>query len=159
MRSRVFALMFAVMAAGCQPTAELTDAQRDEITSQANEAVNGLFGAMNAADSDQVLSHYVDGGDLAYVGTLSIGVGREGFAAMVESYYSRHPDVTFTHSIIHTQVLSPTVAVVFSEGGSSDAEYLVWTHVLVRADDGSWLIAYEHEAWPGAEPPSRHPGM
>jgi len=153
-------LLTTLVAGACQPaTTELTDRQRQAITSEVNEAVDELFAAMNARDADRVLSHYLDSDDLAYVGTLSIRVSREGVAAMVRSFYNRHPEVTFTHRIVHTQVVSPNVAVVFTEGGSSDVEHLAWTHVLARAEDGSWLIAYEHEAWPGAAPPTRHPGM
>lgn len=153
-----------LVVGGCQPasrerTDELTDAQRDEIASQVKEAVDGLFVAMNARDPDRVLSHYVEDDDFAYVGTINLRPGREGFASMVRAYYPRHPEVTFTHRIVHTQVLSPTTAVVFSQGGSSDVEFLAWTHVLVRREGGRWLITYEHEAWPGAEPPSQHPGM
>jgi ketosteroid isomerase-like protein len=161
MRYWVSAVLFTtLLVGGCQPAStELSDAQRADITSQVNEAVGGLFGALNVHDPDQILSHYLDSDDFAYVGTMSILVSREALASVVASYHSRHPEVTFTHRIVHTQVVSPTVAVVFSEGGSSDAEHLVWTHVLVRGEDGRWVVAYEHEAWPNAEPLSRHPGM
>jgi ketosteroid isomerase-like protein len=160
MRYQVSAMLFATLVwSGCQSTStELTETQRTEITSQVVEAVTGFFDAMNARDPERVLGHYLDSDEVAHVAALSIRIG-EGFASTVPMYFAQHPDVTFTHRIVHTQVLSPTVAVVYSEGGSSDVEFLVWTHVLVRAQDGSWLIAHEHEAWPDAEPPSRHPGM
>lgn len=161
MRYGMAALMLGTLAAGaCRPAApELTDRQRHAIAQEVNQAVDGLFAALNAHDADRVLSHYVDGEDVAYVGTVSLTTGREVLASMVRQYQARHPEATFSHRIVHTQVLSPTVAVVFSEGSSSQAEHLAWTHVLVRGEEGRWLIAYEHEAWPGASPPSRHPGM
>jgi uncharacterized protein (TIGR02246 family) len=153
-------LLAALAATGCQPAStELTESEREAITTKVNEVVTGLFDAMNAHDAERLLGHYVDDGDFAYVAALSVRPGLEGFSAMVRAYYPERTDLTFTHRILYTQVLSPTAAVVFTEGASSEIDHLVWTHVLVRVEDGSWRIAYEHEAWPGAEPPSRHPGM
>jgi hypothetical protein len=55
------------------------------------------------------------------------------------------------------QVLSPTAAVALQRGSSSRAPALFWTRVLVK-EDGRWVITYEHQSWPGCDPPpAPHP--
>jgi hypothetical protein len=84
-------------------------------------------------------------------------MGWEAFSSRVGVYYEANPEVEFHQEVLRVQVLSPTVAVAALTGGSSEAEALFWTEVLVREADG-WKIAHEHESWPGCSPPSSpHP--
>ncbi len=149
------------MAGACRPAStELTDAQREAIVSEVNQAVGELIDAMNAHDGDRVVSYYMNSADFAYVGVTDITVGWEHFANLVGPWYGRNTDVTFDYEVLHIQVLSPTVATVIFQGSSTEAEFLMWTQVLVRGDDGQWAIALEHESWPECtEPPRSHPDV
>ena len=121
------------------------------------EVIGGLFEAMNAHDPERVLDHYLDSVDFVYVGGTDSHVSRDWLERVARSWYPGHEDVTFTHEVFHVQVLGPTVAAVLTRGGSSETPTLVWTHVLVRGDDGRWVIAHEHEAASDEPPPAEHP--
>jgi uncharacterized protein (TIGR02246 family) len=159
MRYWVPAILLAALSTGaCQPVApELTDAERDAIATEVVEVMGELFEAMNAHDPERVLDHYLDSVDFVYVGGTSSHVSRDWLERVVRSWYPRHQDVTFTHQVLHVQVLSPTVVAVLTQGGSSETPTLVWTHVLVRGDDGRWVIAHEHEVTSDEPPPAEHP--
>ena len=159
MRHRILTVpLAAFIAAACQPASSvLTDAQRETITAEVNQVVVDLFDAMNAHEADRVLEHYLNSDEFAYVGLVDIRTGWNGFARMAGQWYPANPDVTFEYQIAHTQVLSPTVALVVLRGSSTDAEALVWTQVMVN-HDGQWRIAHEHESWPQCiEAPKPHP--
>lgn len=161
MRYWVPAMLLAVLVTGaCQPAApELTEAERDAIAIEVVEVVGDLFEAMNAHDPERVLYYYLDSVDFVYVGDTHSHVSRDWLAAVVRSWYPRHQDVTFTHQVMHVQVLGPTVAAVLTRGSSSEVPTIVWTHVLVRGDDGRWVIAHEHEAGSDESPPAEHPAQ
>lgn len=159
MRYWVPATLAAVLVAGaCQPAApQLTEAERDAIATEVVEVIGELFEAMNAHDPERILGHYLDTVDFVYVGGTDSHVSRDWLAAVVRRWYPRHRDVTFAHQVVHVQVLSPTVAAALTRGSSSETGTLVWTHVLVRGDDGRWVIAHEHEAGSDEPPPAEHP--
>ena len=151
-------LAIALIAGACQPVApELTEAERDAIAAEVVEIIGELFEAMNAHDPELVLNHYLDSADFMYVGDTDSHVSRGWLERVVRSWYPGHTDVTFTHQVMHVQVLSPTVAAALTRGSSSEVPTLVWTHVLVRGDDGRWVIAHEHEATSDEPPPAEHP--
>jgi ketosteroid isomerase-like protein len=162
MRIRILTFLAAAGVLGAcqqppQPTAELTDAQRDAIVSEVNEAVDQIFDAMNSHDSAAVMSHYLHSDDFSYAGVTDYKLGFEIFSRIVSSWYPGHPDVTFEHEILKTAALSPTSAVALIRGSSTTANSLLWTQVYVK-QDGKWLIAHEHESWPMCvEPEAPHP--
>jgi ketosteroid isomerase-like protein len=136
----------------------LTDAQRVAITSEVNQAIDELFEARNTHDVDRLLTYYLDEDDFAYVGLVDVKSGRGAFNQITRLWHRANPHVTFQHQILHTQVLSPTSALVVSRGSTTDVEVLTWTHVLTRDDRGRWVIAHEHEAWPHCgDVPKPHP--
>jgi len=160
MRIRALSAVAAIfVVAACQPTQELTDAQRTSITAEVIATVDSLYAAMNEHDADRVLGHYLQSDQFLYVGVSESVQGLQTFTTLVRPWYASHPDVTFEHQILHVQALAPDVATVTVRGGSTEVPYLMWTRTLVR-QDGRWLIALEHESWPGAEEPTGgHPSM
>ena len=145
------ALLLIACASGPDARPSLDDAALME---EIQETLTGLTEAMNAHDPDAVMGFYRQSEEFVYLGCTSFLLGFDTFSSRVRPYYSAHPEVTFHQEIVQTEILSPTAAVVALRGGSSEAEALFWTEVLVRADDGRWLITYEHESWPGCPPPS-----
>jgi uncharacterized protein (TIGR02246 family) len=157
-----FTLIGAALVA-CRPAdTPVTDDQRTAAVTEVTQTLDDLFSAMNAHDGDGVLSFYRDDPDLAYVGLIQPIVGKAAFSRAAGPFYDREPDVTFEHTVLHIQVLSPTVAVTVTTGSSTKTESIVWTHVLVKNPDGRWMIAHEHEAWPSCvevKTVEEHPGM
>lgn len=148
-------LLLVSVSASCQRLpAPLQDAQRQAIAQEVEETLGRLTEAMNAHDPEAVLGFYRHSEEFVYLGCTDFLLGFDTFSTRVGPYYPAHPEVTFHQEVVRTQVLSPTVAVVALRGGSSAAEALFWTEVLIRSDDGRWLVSYEHESWPGCPPPS-----
>lgn len=160
MRNRVLTLLATTaMLAACQqpPAAELTDDERSAIAAEVNATVAQVFDARNSHDGAAVMSHYLQTDGFSYVGVNDVKLGYEIFARLAEPWYPAHPDVTFEHEIVQTEVLSPTSAVVLARGRSTEAESLTWTQVYVKRD-GKWLIAHEHTSWPVCvDAPEPHP--
>jgi uncharacterized protein (TIGR02246 family) len=163
-RTVVILLALALAAGACRPAplpppTELTNEVRAAVQEELREALDDLFAAISAHDPDRILEHYADRADFAYIGALSPQFGSARLEEMVRSWAARHADVTVAHRVVHVQVLSSTVATAFTQGQFSNAETsTVWTHVLVRGDDGRWRVVLEHEVWPGAaEPGAPHP--
>jgi ketosteroid isomerase-like protein len=153
-------LLTAFVTGACQPAPpQLTDAEREAIATEIVEVIGGLFDAMNAHDAERILGYYLDSEKFMYVGGTDSHVTRGWLERVIRSWYPKNPDVTFTHQVYHVQALSPTVAVAFTYGGSSEKPTLVWTHVLVRGDEGRWVIAHEHEVGSDEVPTPQHPGM
>lgn len=152
-------LLTAVAAmVACQPSAPPTGAQRTRIVVQVDSVVADLYDAMNAHDAEAVMAHYLPGDAFLYVGVTDILQGHDAFARTMGPWYRAHPDVTFEYGIVHTQVLSPTTATVTVKSSTQEAPYLTTTRTLVLRD-GRWLVALEHESWPGAKTPTAsHPG-
>lgn len=158
MRTRALHVLAAVAALGaCQSGRGVDDVERTAITQEIRTTVNDLYAAMNAHETDRLLAHYLNSGEMLYVGVGDSMVGWEMFSSLTRTWYQTHPDVTFQHELLHVQVLAPDVATVTVKGSSSEAPYLMWTRTMVLRD-GQWLIALEHESWPGADPPrAPHP--
>jgi uncharacterized protein (TIGR02246 family) len=157
-----FPLVLPVLVLGaCEaPPAPLTSTQQepDSVDAEVREVVAGLTTAMNAHDPERVLSFYLQSDEFVYVGCTDPMFGWDFFSTVVAPYYRTATDVTFQREILQLQLLGTDAAVVTLRGSSSEAPALFWTQVLVRQDDGTWVIAHEHESWPGcAEPPPLHP--
>jgi len=145
------ALLVTACDSGPSP---FTEADRDVIALEVEETLGQLTEAMNAHDSERVMGFFRNSDDFLYLGCTSFILGWDTFSSMVGPYYPANPDVVFQQEVVRTQVLSPTVAVVAVRGSSTEAAALFWTEVLVREEDGRWLITHEHESWPGCSPPS-----
>ncbi len=119
--------------------------------------MTALIQAKNAHDPDRVTSFYSDAPDFLALTCTSYIAGGGTFKARIRPTFGARRGTTFEQQVVAVQVLSPTVAVVSLEGGSSRAPALFWTRVVVK-DEGRWVISYEHQAWPGCgEPPAPHP--
>lgn len=137
--------------------ATLDQAQEEALATEVRETLAGLTEAMNDHDPERVLAFYRQDEEFIYVGCTYFMFGWETFSPRAGSYYIANPEVTFERELTQLQVLSPTVAVAALRGGSTEAESLFWTEVLVK-EDGVWKIAHEHESWPGCSPPpTPHP--
>ncbi|MCG6958032.1 MAG: nuclear transport factor 2 family protein [Gemmatimonadetes bacterium] len=156
----VSVLATAMAVAACQSggSAEVTDAQRTEITAQVTQVIDSVFTAMNAGDVDAVYGHYRNSDEFISVTVTQFLEGWNAFKSVTSSFFAQHPGVTFQHRIVQTQVLAPNVAAVTIQGSSNEAPLLMWTDVLVR-EEGRWVITLEHESWPGATAPTVHPAM
>ena len=152
-------VLLALLVTACDSAPPpLTEGERDAIALEVEETLGQLTEAMNAHDSERVLGFFRNSDDFLYLGCTDFIMGWDSFSRILGPFYPANPDVVFQQEVVRTQVLSPTVAVVAVRGSSSQAEALFWTEVLVREEDGRWLIAHEHESWPGCSPPSTpHP--
>jgi hypothetical protein len=135
----------------------LDPAREAALREEVRGTLYGLTEAMNSHDPDQIFRYYRGDGEFLYLGCTEIVLSWEAFSDRARTFYRANPEVTFQQEVVRIQVLSPTVAVAASRGGSTDAEDLFWTQVLVRGSEG-WRVAYEHESWPGCSPaPAAHP--
>ena len=153
-------MVFSVtmITVGCRPaSSKLTATQRTAIASEVNQTVADLFDAMNAHDPERVLSYHRNSEDFIYAGVLDVRLGWERFVSVAQTWYPANEDVTFTHEIVQTQVLSPTVATVVLRGKSSSEDDLLWSTVFLR-EGNRWKVALEHESWSMCtEAPRQHP--
>lgn len=155
MRALRFPLALAIMVpAACQPhQAPFTQSQRDATEAEVREAVGQLTAAMNARNADGVLSFYRDSREFVFVGCTDLIFGSEAFTGVVGPYWESRPEAAVQRDILRIQVLGPETAVVTLQSSSPDTSSLFWTQVLVRETDGRWLIAHEHQSWPGCPDP------
>lgn len=151
-------LLVVPLAAACrQEPVPFDQTLKAEITAEVEETLAGLTEAMNAHDSKRVFGFFRQSEDFLYLGCTDYLFGFEAFSVRVGPYYDNNPEVTFHQEVVQVQVLSPTVAVAALRGGSTEAEALFWTEVLVK-EGGKWVITHEHESWAGCSPPSAaHP--
>lgn len=149
-------LIGSLGAASCGAPPRMTEVQRLHVLEEVHAAVADRFEAMNRHDPEAVAGFYRPGEDFVYAGVSDVVTGLDGFSAMTAPWYGLHSDQVFEYDILHTQVLSPTVATVTIRGGTGEAPHLLWTNVYVL-EAGRWLVALEHESWPGAPAPSAHP--
>ncbi|MBT8396575.1 MAG: SgcJ/EcaC family oxidoreductase [Gemmatimonadetes bacterium] len=147
--------LFVALHGACTPPSPqaLTETQRESLQTEVRAVVSELTAAMNSHDPDRLFSLYRESEDFVYMGCTDPLFGFESFSARVGPYYRANPDVVFQQEILQLQILSATSAVVTLQGASTEADALFWTEVLVREDDGRWLIAHEHESWPGCPGP------
>ena len=107
----VSVLATAMAVAACQSggSAEVTDAQRTEITAQVTQVIDSLFASMNAGDVDAVDGHYRKSDEFISVTVAQFLEGWNAFSSVTSSFFAQHPGVTFEHRIVQTQVLAPNV--------------------------------------------------
>ena len=149
-------LAVTLLAAACAP-APFTDTDRAAVASEVTDALTELTEAMNRHDPEAVVSFYAEDPDFLYLGCTDYVTGGATFRQMAGPYYHPDSEVVFEQQIVSIQVMSPTAVTVAQTGSSTDSEALFWTQVLTKRD-GSWIITYEHESWPGCNPPSApHP--
>jgi hypothetical protein len=152
----LLASLSILLTAACDPV-PFDQAQKDAIATEVEETLAGLTEAMNAHDSDRVFAYFRNSEEFLYLGCTDFLIGWDAYSRRAGPYYAANPDATVQQGVVRTQVLSPTVAVVALRGSSTLSEALFWTEVLVK-EDGRWVIAHEHESWPGCSPPSEpHP--
>ncbi|MCJ7629825.1 MAG: nuclear transport factor 2 family protein [Longimicrobiales bacterium] len=159
MRNLVLLAILAVpLAVACNPQPEpFTQAEKDVLAVEVRETLAGLTEAMNNHDPDAVMAYFRQNEEFLYLGCTYSMLGWETFSPRVWSYTVANPQVTFQRDVVRIQVLSPTAAVAMLQGASTEAEALFWTEVLVK-EDGAWVIAHEHESWPGCpQPINPHP--
>ena len=155
---KTLAPLWLLFAVACSPAdAGLDPAREAVLESEVQEALDGLTDAMNSHDPEQIFRYFRGDQEFLYLGCTDVLLGWEPYARRATIYSRANPDVTFTREVIRIQVLSPTTAVAALQGGSTLAEALFWTEVLVK-EGGEWTVTYEHESWPGCSPPTApHP--
>jgi len=148
-----------LLLAACSPSpGPLSDAERDAIVGEVRTANAALLEALNAHDVERVLAFYEDGPQFRYVGCTSMIQTSDVFRAVITGYHRNRPDVTYEMAVTDLAVLDRNAAVATLLGESASLE-LFTTRVWRRGEEGSWKIAYEHESWPGCDPPKLpHPG-
>ena len=152
-------LLLALVASACTAApGPLTGDEEMAVIEEVMEALNGLTGAMNAHDREEIFSFYRQDDSFLYLGCTDILFGWGPFSTRVGPYYDFHQDITFEREVISIQALSANAAVAALRGGSNEAEFLFWTQVLQKSEDGRWLITHEHESWPDCPAP-RGPHM
>lgn len=145
--------MSVVVLGACQPPSRpLTDMEKETLAQEVRQTLGALTEAMNSHDSDRIFRYFQQTEEFLYLGCTSFMLGWDTFFPRARSYHLANRHVAFTREVIRVQVLSPTVAVAASQGGSTEVDALFWTDVLVK-EGGSWRITYQHESWPGCSPP------
>jgi uncharacterized protein (TIGR02246 family) len=142
--------------AACTPTQTgLTEAQRALAENEVRDAVAQLTAAMNSQDPDRVLAFYGESREFVLVGCTDLMFGTEYFTRVLRPYLESPRDAPLEREVLRIQILTSETAVVTLQGGSAGGPHLFWTQVLVREGDGRWLIAHEHQSWPGCREPAR----
>jgi uncharacterized protein (TIGR02246 family) len=153
-------VLLVVLLGACSqaPPPSFTQAQRDSLALEVREVIAEITEAMNSHDPERFLSFFRESGEFVYVGCTDAMFGFGDFSVRVTPYYRNSTDVIFQQEVLTVQVLSPTTAVVTLRGSSSEAPAVFGTEVMVKDVDGRWLIAHEHQSWPGCpEPSPPHP--
>lgn len=157
MKTSMLAVLAVLVAACQQPGSDqLTEAQRGAIAEEVVAAVDGLFEAMNGHDAEDVMARYLNSPDFVYTGCTAFRISWDAYAWIVRQWHPRNQEITFEHEVVRTNVLGPAAAVATIRGSSSESPHLFWTQVWVKRA-GTWLVASEHESWPGCSAPSVHP--
>ena len=156
--SALLAVLTIPLAFACgQGSGSFDQAQKDALAVEIRETLIGLTEAMNSHDPEELFKYYRNSEEFLFLGCTDFMLGWSAFSPRVESYYAQKTDVVFNQEVVRIQLLSPTVAAVALRGGSTDSEALFWTEVLVK-EGGGWVIAHEHQSWPGCSPPAAaHP--
>ncbi len=150
-------LPLLLLAAACAPApAAFTGVQRDAVAAEARAATLALVDALNAHDADSILTFYSLDDDFTQVACTDFVFGGQGFAGLTRSLHANYRDAVYDMSVVSVRVLGPDAAVV-SLRGTMLAPLFV-TRVLRRGENGRWLVAWEHESWPGCpDPTAPHP--
>ena len=152
-------LLVALLGACNQaPPPSFTQAQRDSLALEVREVIGEITEAMNSHDPERFLGFFRESREFVYVGCTDAMFGFGDFSVRVTPYYRNSTDVTFEQEVLTVQILSPTTAVVTLLASSSEAPAIFGTEVMVKDVDGRWLIAHEHQSWPGCpEVAAPHP--
>jgi ketosteroid isomerase-like protein len=145
-------LPVALLVSACASTPPFTAADREAVASEIRSTLAELTEAMNDHDPERVVAFYSDAPEFLFLGCTSAITGGARFKQIVVPTYGPGRGATFVQRVARVQVLSPTAAVALQRGSSSRAPALFWTRVLVK-EDGRWVITYEHQSWPGCDPP------
>ena len=156
--SRLPLVLSLLALVACRP-AQMpeTASQADSAEAEVRKAVEQLTEAMNARDADRVLAFYQESREFVFLGCTDLMFGSDIFSRVLSPYWESLTGPPVEREILRVQVLTPETAVVTLQGGSQTASALFSTQVLVRGEDGRWLIAHEHQSWPGCrEAPPLH---
>jgi uncharacterized protein (TIGR02246 family) len=153
-RLRMLASLVALAA--CTPSQTVfTEAQRARSESEVRDAVAQLTAAMNSQDPDRVFALYRESREFVLVGCTDLMFGTEYFTRVLRPFLGSPREAPLEQELLRIQVLNPETAVVTLRGGSAGGPPLFWTLVLIRERDGRWLVAHEHQSWPGCPEPAR----
>lgn len=154
--SRLLPLLLAVSAC-TPPPAPFTDADREAAEAEVRAVSEALVDALNAHDADAILAFYALDDDFTQVACTDMLFGGRGFEALTRSLHANYEDAVYRMDVRGVRVLGPDAAVVSLQGTMLAPLFV--TRVLRREDDGRWLVAWEHESWPGCSAPAApHPG-
>lgn len=152
-------LPVALLVSACASAPPFTPADREALASEVRATLAELTEAINDHELERVAALYTDAPEFLFLGCTSAITGGARFKQVVVPTYGPGRGATFVQRVARVQVLSPTAAVALQRGSSSRAPALFWTRVLVK-EDGRWVITYEHQSWPGCDPPKQpHPSM
>jgi uncharacterized protein (TIGR02246 family) len=152
---RLPTLASLLVLAACTPAQTgFTEAQRAQAESQVREVVAQLATAMNSQDPDQVFAHYRESREFVLIGCTDLMFGTEYFTRVLRPFLGSPREAPLEKEVLRIQILTPEAAVVTLQGGSAGGPPLFWTLVLVREGDGRWLVAHEHQSWPGCREPA-----
>jgi ketosteroid isomerase-like protein len=151
-------LLPLLLAAACSPAPDALPGDPKAVAAEIRAANAALLDALNAHDIPGVLAFYETGPQFRYVGCTNVIQTSAVFGSIITGYHRSHPDVTYDMAVIGVEVLDRDGGIA-TLSGESDSLELLTTRVWRRGADGAWKVAYEHESWPGCEPPVRpHPG-
>ncbi len=158
--SRFHPLVMILLLGSCSAPGpgELTSSAIAAAKEEVRAAVEEVTAAMNAHDPERLFDLYLQTDEFVYLGCTEPIFGFDAFSTRVRPYYRANTDVVFEQEVLGVQILSPASAIVTLRGRSTEAEFLFWTLAFKKAEDGDWLIAHEHESWPGcSDPAPLHP--
>jgi ketosteroid isomerase-like protein len=151
-------LLPLLLVAACSPASDALPGDRKVVADEIRAANVALLDALNAHDIPGVLAFYETGPQFQYVGCTNVIRTSAVFGSIIAGYHRSHPDVTYDMAVIGLEVLDRDGGIA-TLAGESDSLKLLTTRVWRRGADDAWKVAYEHESWPGCEPPALpHPG-
>jgi uncharacterized protein (TIGR02246 family) len=148
-------VVLVAVAAACQRSAPLTDAQRTAIADSIKQVDQQLFAALNARDVPKIMSFYVPGNDLISAEMGMIYPSRDSVDKAARAFYGTLKAANFVRDQQRIAVLAPTAAVMTetwhgtvtdSAGKSMDMKG-AYTAVFERTADG-WKIVAENNSAP-----------
>jgi len=154
--SRLLPLL--LLLASCNGPAPSTGgAGREALEAEVRAASQALLDALNAHDADAILAFYALGEDFTQVACTEVRRGGQGFANLTRAFHTQFRDAVYDMRIAGVRIVGADGAVVSLEGELLRPYFV--TRVLERGADGRWLVTWEHQSWPGCEPPpAPHPG-
>lgn len=155
----VLAILALTSGACAGPGGELTQEQSQAIQDEVMVTLLDFVDALNAHDADLVLSYYTPSPELVRVGCTNASEGFEGVSGRIRTFHDLDKDLVFEMSVLDVLPLSTTSAEATMGGRTTATPGLFWSLAMVKQPDGRWLIAHEHQSWPGCSaPPAPHVG-